>query len=554
MKKILFLLFILSFSAVSILPAQQADVETEEGDGVTNPDFPQAEKDSLSKEKDFFSTDEEVADDSLQHEFVIAMAKQNLNLDPHYGNYTSEAQILDSLYDGLFSYDPKTLEPVPALAASYKISRDKKRWTFTLRENASFSNGELITAYSVRNAWLKLLKSPGAPYASLLDCIKNAEAFRKGKSSAEDVGIIARNNTTLVVQLESPTAHLSRILCHHAFAVCTDDLNAFSGAFVLKEKNQEHLILEKNEKYWDAEKVKLPKITIAFSDDIADNAWKYNTGKIDWISGMVDTAKILNGNSVRISAIFGTEYLFFSCKNKPWNNPDFRNALMAAVPWNQLRINSLVKASTLVYPLAGYPAVEGLMETSAEDALEMMEDARKAADIKKDKKLKICIGIQKNSERMRQQAEILRNAWEPLGVELEIQTTSDDRYIDSIASWNADIFSYSWIGDFADPLAFLELFRTGSTLNQTKWDNKKFDELLDLAGATNDTNEHYKILAQAEQLLLDEGVILPIAHSVSLHAINLTAVGGWYVNALDIHPYKYLFFKKTAASTAPNII
>jgi len=498
--------------------------------------------------------------DSLQRNFTILVAQQPWNLDVHTATYSSEAQILDSLYEGLFSYDPKTLEPVPAIAESFKISRDKKRWTFTIRENLEFSNGEKINAYTVKNSWLALLKTENAPYASMLDCIKGAASYREGKVSDSEVGINARNEKTLVVTLINPTAHLAKLLCHHAFAVCLCDQNGFtntsvfSGAFKIKENTGSSLILEKNEKYWDAKNVHLPQITIKQSNELKENSWSYNEGSADWISGMVDTNALLNKNSIRISAVFGTEFLFFSCKNKPWNDPDFRNALLTAVPWDVLRASGLVKATTFIYPLAGYHGVNGITDTSAEDALEMMQDARKKLGIPENEKLTITFGISSVSERQKSQAEVLKNAWEPLGVELKVQTTPEDRYIDSISGWNADIFSYSWIGDFADPIAFLELFRANSTLNPSKWQNEKFEELIQKANESTDNGEHYKLLAQAEQILLDDGEVMPITHSISLHAVNLQQVGGWYVNALDIHPFKYLYLKDAKVESAPNII
>ena len=533
---------------------------------LTNFAFSQVEEKSPVENPDtIIDIESEKSDDknvieSLQHNFTILVAQQPWNLDIHTATYSSEAQILDSLYEGLFSYDPKTLEPLPAIAESYKISRDKKRWTFTLRENLEFSNGEKINAYTVKNSWLSLLRTHNAPYASMLDCIKGAADYREGKITDSEVGINARNEKTLVVTLINPTAHFAKLLCHHAFAVCTlsqngsTDTSVFSGAFKIKENTGSSLILEKNEKYWDAKNVHLPQITINQSNELKENSWSYNDGSADWVSGMVDTNALLNKNSIRISAIFGTEFLFFSCKNKPWDDADFRNALLTAVPWEELRKNGLVKATTLIYPLAGYQGVNGITETSGEDALEMMEEARKKLGIPKDEKLSVTFGISAISERQKSQAEILKKAWEPLGVELKIQTTPDDRYIDSIPGWNADIFSYSWIGDFADPIAFLELFRANSTLNPSKWQNEKFEELIQKANESTDNGEHYKYLAQAEQLLLDDGEVMPITHSISLHAVNLQQVGGWYVNALDIHPFKYLYFKEVKVESAPNVI
>ena len=498
--------------------------------------------------------------DALQRNLTIVMAEQPWNLDIHTATYSSEAQILDSLYEGLFSYDPKTLEPIPAIAESYKISRDKKRWTFTIRDGATFSDGEKITAYSVRTAWLALLRTINAPYASMLDCVKGAADFRNGKIGESEVGITARNDKTLVVTLNAPTAHFAKLLCHHAFALCKvtesgeTDTAVFSGAFTLTENTGASLVLTKNAAYWDASHVHVPQITIQQSNETRENSWSYNDGSADWISGMVDTNALLNKSAIRISAIFGTEFLFFSCKNKPWNDADFRNALLTAVPWDVLRKTGLVGATTLIYPLAGYQGVEGITETSIDDAKEMMADARKKLGIPQDETLTITFGISAISERQKSQAEILKNAWETLGVELRVQTTPEDRYIDSIPGWGADLFSYSWIGDFADPIAFLELFRANSTLNPSQWQNEKFEALIQQANESTDNGEHYKLLAQAEQLLLDSGEVMPITHSISLHAINLQQIGGWYVNALDIHPYKYLYFKEVKTETAPNVI
>ena len=495
---------------------------------------------------------QEEPDLSVQHGFVMIGADHAYDLNPYTANYSAEAQILTGLYEGLYSYDPKTLDPVPALAVDYKVSRNKKRWTFTIREGAKFSNGEAITAYSVRDSWLALLATAGAPYASLLDPVSGAEAFRLGRAKSDSVGIIARDERTLVVNLDMPAAHLQRILCHHAFSIVSNRKDVYSGAFVLQSNEKGKLVLEKNMNYWDAEHVYLPSVTIETSNDVKENAWKINTGRADWVSGMVETTSILNKNAVRIAAEYGTEYLFFSCKNEPWNNADFRNALIAAVPWAELRKNSLVQATTLVYPLAGYPAVEGLEDTSIEDAQDLMALAKKKAGMSDNKKLELTFGIT-GSERMKKEVELLKEAWEPLGVEVKVQTTPEERYLLSIPSWNADLFSYSWIGDFADPLAFLELFREGSTLNQSQWQNKDYNRLLKEAAETNSSVEHNRLLADAERILLDDGVVLPISHSVCLHVVNPATVGGWYTNALDIHPFKYIYFKEEAGSV-PNIV
>ncbi len=491
-------------------------------------------------------------DPVLQHQLVMLMSGQQMNLDPATSCYNSEAQILNGLYEGLFTYNSRTLEPLPAIAESYKISKNKKRWTFTIRKDLKFSDGTPVTASSVRDSWLILLSTPEASYASLLDCIEGAQEFRNGKISADQVGIEAKDDTTLIVNLKSPTAYFSRLLCHHAFSVFKEDRNIYTGPYTISSRSDKEILLVKNANYYDTKNVHIPSIKIILSSDYKENTWLFNTGRADWIVSFLDTDKLLNKNSLRLSAIFGTSYLFFSCNNAPWDNADFRNALLTAIPWKELR-TSLIQATTLVYPLSGYKSPEGLTETSEEDALEMMEDARKKAGIPLDQKLTITFAVSHDSETEQKQAEILKKAWAPLGVELQLETVPDHLYLSNMNSSKSDIFTYSWIGDYADPSAFLELFREGSTLNQTKWHNKEFTETFTLSDETTDPQERYKLLSKAESILLNDGMIIPLSHSLSFHALDLNLIGGWYTNALDIHPFKDMFFKESKVSQIPNI-
>lgn len=500
-------------------------------------------------------------DPEIQRDFYLSTATAEYDLNPHTASYASDARLLNACYEGLFNYHWQTLAPTLALATSYKISRDKLRWTFTLRSDAFFSDGEKITAETVKSSWLRLFRTTGAPYASLLDCIKNVGRFIKGECGENEVGIIVRNENTLVLELENPTAHLPNILCHHAFAAVSENKNVFSGAYKIESYKGDVVVLEKNEKYWDAKNVAISKVTMSGNDNLDDNAWLYNSGRSDWVAGNFSAMKILDKSAIKMSAEFGTEYIFFSCKAEPWkSNPELRNALIAAVPWAEIRAGHLIAAKTLVYPTNGYIGVEGVEEFDAEEAKELMEAARKKAGlpsietaIKTGETLQIVFGIS-DSEYQMKYAEILKNAWEPLGVELMVQKTPFARYYSSIASWNADLFVYSWVGDFADPVAFLELFRPESSMCECRWENAEFSALLKKAATTTDSDERLKTLSKAEQLIIDEGIIIPIAHNVSFHAIDLGEIGGWAINALDIHPFKDMYFKEKETILPKNMI
>ncbi|MFA6857333.1 MAG: peptide ABC transporter substrate-binding protein [Treponema sp.] len=488
----------------------------------------------------------------LQQNFTIIDAVHTYDLNPHTASYSSEAQILTGLYEGLFSYDPSSLEPLYALATSYRISRNKLRWTFILRDNAKFSDGTPVTAQDVCESWLDLLAEPDASYSSLLDIIKGASEYRAGTGKRDDVAVKAVNNTTLTINLIRPASYLPRVLCHSAFAVCKKDLSVFSGPFCIKSYKNNTLILKKNSSYWDAANTHLNQITILQSDNADENAFSFNTGSADWVTGNADVQKLLNKNVIQLTAEFATEYLFFKCRNGSiWSNSDFRAALLEAVPWDKLREKSFVKATTLVYPLSGYPQVNGYSYTDTDEAAALMKEARKNAGIPADKKIPLIFAIT-DTDFMKERAQLFIDAWSPLGIDVQIQKTPVDRYLSSIPSWNADLFSYTWIGDFADPLAFLELFQGNSTLNVTGWANSDYDKLLDEAALYTDENRP-KLLGQAEQLLLDSGMVIPVSHPVSLNIINLDAVGGWTANAFDMHPLKYLY-KKQVKQDIPNMV
>lgn len=524
------------------------------------------EKTPENADKNIETTEKQVVesdiDEMIQDNLVIIEAVHQHELNPQITSYASDSQLLCGLYEGLFSYNPRTLEPQYAIATSYRISRDKKRWSFTINPKAYFSNGEKITAQSVRDSWLQLLATPEAPYSSLFDVVKNAEQYRKNECSADDVGIYATSDTTLSIHLEKPANYLPKVLCHSAFSVIHRNPTVYSGAFYLDDCDEKTYILKKNQYYWDKENTHLKQITFIQSDDNEENTFTYNTGLANWITGNVNTDNILNKKTVQLSAEFATSYLFFkdSCKkpsyvaagvNSVWDYVEFRNALFEAIPWDILREYTYVPATTFVYPLNGYPQVEGYSYTDAGEALNLMKAAREKYGIAEDQILPLVMDISENSF-SEDKLQALKDAWSVLGVDLQIRTYPSFYYLKSVPQSDADLFCYVWIGDFADPLAFLELFRGSSSLNDSGWKNPIFDELLEKAAVVSD-EERVKLLAQAEQIILDSYIVVPVQHPVALNIINLNEIGGWYSNAFDIHPLKYLF-KKSVKVDLPNIV
>ena len=509
------------------------------------------EKNALEKEK---------LPQELQQNFIIVEPVRVHELNPQVTNYSSDSQILSGLYEGLFTLSPVSLEAQYALAKEFKISRDKKRWSITLRDDARFSNGEKITAESVRDSWLRMLANPASPYSSLFDIVRGAEAFRNGQGNYDEVGIYATAENVLSIYLNNPANYLPRILCHTAFSVTHSDPEVYSGAYELEIVAERKYILKKNPYYWDKDNVTLERITFVQSDNADENTYYFNTGAVDWVTGSVTQAKLLDLSAIQVNATFGTGYLYFKMNSrKPadsktagvWDYPEFRNAVLEAFPWNAIHKKYLIPATTLVYPLSGYPQIEGFDYTDEIEASLKMKDARAKYKIPQEEIIPLVMHVFEN-EFTEEDEKLIREALEPLGVELTINKVPSYLYYATIGAADADILVTSWIGDFADPLAFLELFRGGSTMNESGWQNAQFDALLEQAATAGDT-ERLSLLGQAENILLDEGMVLPLYRSVSSNVIDLTEVGGWYTNAFDLHPLKYLY-KKQPKNKSQNIV
>lgn len=485
-------------------------------------------------------------------ELTVIEYDRSFDLNPHTSSFSNEAQILNSVYEGLFSYNQLTLEPEKALATDFHVSRNKKNWSFTIREGTFFSNNKPITAESIKESWLNLIATKDATYSSFLDIIQGAKEYRTGNGKREDVAIFTDDSNHLNVTLTKPASHFPKILCHHAFSAVDPDGGA-SGAYYIESVSKESIVLKKNDKYWDAATVSIPKITILLSNDSDENTYAFNLGEAQWVPGPFNAGKIINKSYINLAAEFGTEYLFFKSNKSPWSNPNFRLALLTAAPWEELRRIHTSKAETLIHPLTGYKSPEGFSYTNEAEAKVLLNEARKEAGYAEDEKLTLKFAIMDN-DYMKIMAQALKEAWAKINVEVEIIEIPNELYLQSISSTEADLFTYTWIGDFADPLAFLELFRSDSAMNETEWRNKDYDDLLDKACFTNDASEHYDYLSKAEDLLLSSGLIMPISHPIAVNLVDTTVVKGFTNNALDIHPYKYMRINTDTHIDLPNVV
>jgi len=491
-------------------------------------------------------------------ELTAAFSAHEMELDFRKSYLASEAQIFTALYEGLFSYHPLSLEPVPALAERWVLSEDKLQWTFTLRRNARFSNGDPVRAEDFRAAWISVLDPKHEyPYSGFFDVIEGAREYRNGIINDTDkIGIKAVDQRTLVVKLSSPAAFFPAMLCHHSFSpIHPSMLNktewspykagkswtppVSNGPYKIVTMNKESIVMQKSENYWDSNRVTLKKIIIKFTETGDQAAHLWNSGEARWISGDVNTEALTDRSGIQVNVMFATHYYFIRSSEKPWDDHRIRRAMILVLPWEEIRSSYFLPAETLIFPISGYPDVEGITETNYEEALNLMAEAGYKNGVGMPA-LVIRITPSRDAERV---GLLMSSAWkEKLGMNVRVEVIPYGKYFQSMKDGGYTVGSTTWIGDFADPYAFLQMFRRDSNLNDARLDDTDYEALIEKS-MIEDGKTRLQTLAKAEKLLLDRGVVLPIFFSPALNIVDTGELDGWYPNALDIHPFKYMAFK-----------
>ena len=498
-------------------------------------------------------------------EFVVANTSLDPNLDPLHTYTTFESQFYTAIYEGLVVANPLSLAPEPGMAASWETTDKGKTWTFQIRPDAKYSNGDKVRAQDFTASWLRMLEpANNAENSYLFDVIKGARAYRTGTlKDASKVGIRAVSDSTLRVELENPAAHFLKLLTHFAFVPLHPSLIGSTswnksqtvignGPFVIKSRTASDVILEKNPYYWDLAQLGVDRLRIHFMDDANDATDGYITGKYSWVtSGLVNLDKLESTDRVEVDAQFATTYLYFVCSQPPWNDFRVRRALALLVPWDKIRTkDTFTFPSELLVPsIPNYPVVKGIPSQQVDEGMKLLADA----GFPNGKGLPpLVIKISAGSPGLKKLLQQMADAWKSFAsLSVVWKEVDPDAYFAEIHNFDYTLAESSWIGDYADPLTFLQMWTTGSNLNDAQFSDPEYDAAVNEAISMTDSRTRYQRLADAEQILLSKAAIIPLDHQPSVNLINTDAIGGWFSNPLDIHPFKFITFK--ARATPPGI-
>lgn len=496
-------------------------------------------------------------------EFIMNNGAEPQTLDPSRISGVPEHKIYMALFEGLVINDPKTSLAQPGIAESWTVSPDGTMITFKLRKS-TWSDGTPLTAQTVVDSWLRTLSpETAAEYAYMATMvIKGAEAYNAGKAGKETVGIKAVDDYTLQVELVGPLPYAVDMMSHYVFAILPMHTIAkfgdewvkpgnivSNGPFVLESwKPQESLTVVKNDKYWDAKTVRLNRVTFLPIDDNLTAYNKFKAGEIDWAHGvpleLIDEIKLRP--DYQVSPQVGTYYYIFNVTRKPFDNVNVRKALAMALNMNEL-VDKVTKGgqlatNSMVPAMAGYTPAKG-NGYNPEEAKRLMAEAGFAGGVGFPR----VTLLYNTSESHKKIAEWAQENWKKtLGIDVALLNQEWATYLATRQnSHDFDFCRAGWVGDYLDPNTFLDMFITGSGLNDGLYSNAQYDELVRRAGTMAAGPARMEVLRQAEEILVTQDqAVIPIFHYVEQDLIDLTKWEGWYANPLGTHHWKFIGPKK----------
>jgi oligopeptide transport system substrate-binding protein len=489
-------------------------------------------------------------------------------LDPHIVTGLPEHHIIVGLLEGLVLKDPATLEPIPGMAESWDISKDGKTYTFHIRANARWSNGDPVTSADFVWSWWRALQPAlGNLYAYMYYPIKNAEAYATGKlDDFSQVGVKAIDTKTLEVILANPTPYFLQLLDHYSmFPVHRATIEKFgdptergtrwtragnfvgNGPFILKQWDLNRLVMiEKSPTYYDADKVRLNAIRFYPTENVSTEERMFRAGQLH-VTGSLPADKIAvykktNPQALRISPYLGTYFYRINTTVEHLTDKRIRRALAMAINRQQI-IDTVTKgeqmpAFTFTPPnTLGYTAENGFAE-DVETAKALLAEAGYANG----EGFPPTELLYNSSEGHRKLAVAIQQMWKKhLNIDISLNNQDWKVYLDSVTTGNYQIARAGWIGDYVDPNTFLDMWLTDGGNNSTGWHNDEYDRLIsEAAPKAKERTQRYAHFRRAEAILLDAMPIIPIYTYNSIHLVH-PDVKGLPSNILDYALYKQMY-------------
>ncbi|OTN77210.1 hypothetical protein A5886_002307 [Enterococcus sp. 8G7_MSG3316] len=503
---------------------------------------------SSANDQDQGTSSETSAKQEITVQFSAEMGSADISLATDSYSFIT----LNNAYEGLYRLDENNDPVIAGASEDATVSDDGLTYTVNLREDAKWSNGDPVTAADYVYSWQRTVDpATGSNYAYMLEPVKNAAAISDGSVDKSELGIATDGDYTVTITLEKPTPYFLSLLAFPTFfpqneaavtsfgdqyALTSEDA-VYNGPFALTDYDGPGTdiawSLTKNEDYWDADNVQLTKINFDVVKDSSTAFNLYESGQADDITLSGELAmQNVNHDDYTIQPSATTQYLEMNqaSEDSPFRNENLRQAISYSINRQQLVENILGNGS-----IAAVGFVPSDLAYNPDTKADFIEDAQTtlAFDEAQAKdyweKAKSELGIDQlsfelltsDTDQSKKLAEYIQGTLQQTleGLTVEVTNVPFSVRLDRSNNGDFEMVMNNWIGDYADPINFLELFKKDSSYNRGKWLNDAYDTLIEQASTehANDPAARWEDMVDAEKILNEDLGVIPLFQSAEAH-------------------------------------
>jgi oligopeptide transport system substrate-binding protein len=487
------------------------------------------------------------------------------SLDPGLAQDSSSIEVIEQLFLGLTDYDPKTYEVLPELATDWSASADSRTYTFRMRQDVKWSNGDPVTAQDIEYAIRRnVAPDTASPYAYVLYILEGAEALNQGKSTDfSTLGVRAVDDYTVEFRLTQPAGFFPamaglwtyrplprKAIEAHGTAWTEPQNIVTNGSYQLKAWDKgNQLILARNPAYRDAvtkQGAQIEEVHYYITPESSTGLAMFENGELDVMGGTflsipsaeIDRIKREYPDQFSVQPDLCTYYLGVNNEREPTNNPLVRKALSAAIDRKTL-VERVTRGGQEPATTFTRPPIFGSVDPKEGVGIGYNpEQARRwlaEAGYPDGKGFPTIIYMHNTSENHAKvaqavQAMLKRN----LGIEVRVENQEWKVYLKSTAQPDAPhLFRFGWCADYPDANNWLlEVFHPTKSLNRIRWQNAEYAELTEKAMGSTNPSERLKLYRRAEQILNEEqAAIIPLYFYTANYLVH-PRVKNWFHMAL----------------------
>jgi oligopeptide transport system substrate-binding protein len=491
------------------------------------------------------------------------------SLDPQRARSNESQTILRDACEGLTTL-ARDAGTAPGVAKEWSLSPDGKTYTFRLRTDARWSNGDKVVGADFV-AGLRRLVDPAtaSQYAQIVDTIVNAPEIITGKKPPDLLGVSAPDDATVVIELATPTAYLPALLAHPSTCpvhrptlatrpndIAKPGVMVSNGAFVPKEWVQGlHILLERNRHYWNDAATHLDAVKYLQIADENAELTRFRAGEMHITAvvprGQFDWIKANLAQELHVHPQLSTYYYGFNLDHAPFNDARLRRALSEVIDRERLA-QLVLRVGEL--PAYGWvpPGVHDYTAQSFDYATRPL--AERIAEAKQlyaqagfSAKKPLRFELRYNAGEVHERVAIaIASMWkEALGFEVKLAAVEFKSLLQDIDRGQVDAFRSSWVGDYNDAYTFLQYLKSDFGINLPHYKSKEYDDLVMRATAEVDVSKRRDLLQQAERVALRDHALLPLYFYVNKRLVK-PEVAGWYDNVMNV-----VYSKDLSLTTKP---